>query len=408
MSLGDVAINGADPFSQFIHNLNAVHYDRDYDDDTSDFEVLDDKNVPFWLMLALHQERNIPAMSGTIITHDEPISVSITSTEQPTPDITLFPELSSNLHHNPVDIRAVRSEVIQDYSKLEEFPATTQVVETRNLKQVVETRNLTKAERQKLQAEAMELQRQLLRIYSILDIETLILNCDLQKGQIIDRKATCGELLVAANEIAAIDKSQNPIKIASDIYNRKRTLFPRQEIPSKNAFSNGGFDPYCTLPHKHEVQRGKLLREVATMYSSLYRKSPSNQSLTIKEATLGEVETLICNYYKDGYKISPGMQQYMESPINRKNPLETPQLDPTQPKEIYPICWDTNNIPYCVKSLIYKCWDRRSSEEAAQRARNLTAKRKQLQAKKSEVEVKKGQQNNTESKHKRPRLLHSP
>ena len=86
------------------------------------------------------------------------------------------------------------------------------------------------------------------------------------------------------------------------------------------------------------------------------------------------------NYYKDGYKISPSMQQYLTSPMSDcKRPLESPQLDPQQ-RDVYPICWDTSDVPYCIKSPIYKCTDRRSSAEAAQRARNLTAKRKQLQS----------------------------
>ncbi len=241
------------------------------------------------------------------------------------------------------------------------------------------TRILGKDERQRLLTEATDLTRQLLRINAILDIDTLVLTCDLQKGHILDRKANCAELLVAANELVELEHERNPIQLASDIFNGKRTIFPRQEtIINSKPEVDGSYDPYRNIPTKHEIQRGDILREIASLYTSLYRKSPSNPLLSIKEATIGQVEDLMRNYHKDGYKLSPGIKAYLQSAISdRKCSLEDP-IGEESLRPMQPICWDVGNVPYCIKSVVYKITDRRSSAEAKQRAKDLTIRRKQM------------------------------
>lgn len=239
------------------------------------------------------------------------------------------------------------------------------------------SRNLNKDEKQRLLTEATDLTRQLLRINAILDIDTLVLTCDLQKGQVLDRKSNCAELLIAANELVEMDQEKNPIQLASDIFNGKRTIFPRQE--SNGSVKNdhdANFDPYRNIPTKHEMQRGDILREIASQYTSLYRKSPSNQLLPIKEASIGQLEDLMRNYHKDGYKLSPGIKAYLQSALSdRKSPLDE-VIGEESLRSLQPICWDVSNVPYCIKSVVYKVTDRRSSAEAKQRAKDLTIRRK--------------------------------
>lgn len=255
-------------------------------------------------------------------------------------------------------------------------------------------RTLTKEEKQRLLNEANDLAKQLMRVYTILDMEAMLMVCDLRQGVVLDRKANCAEMLVAANELTDMEREKNPIILASDIYNQRRTIFPKHEKLCLYNVGSGGHtfathngtnqplpivNPYQTIPMRHEILRGDLIREVGAMYTAMYRRSHTNTMLSIKEASIAQVEDIMRQYHKDGYKLSPGIKAYLTSHLSeRKEPLGDIDGDPSL-RSVQPICWDVQNVPYYVKSVIYKITDKRSSAEAKLRAKELTVKRQKLQ-----------------------------
>ena len=280
-------------------------------------------------------------------------------------------------------------------------------------------RMLSKDEKQRLLRDATDLTRKLLRLYAVLDLDVLVLVCDMERGQVVDKKTSCVELLVAANELTTtINKPDNPLHLAMDIHTGKRSIFPRNEVrPDMNPLmlatgnsnnsttntstvgssSNGSNigsiagsipigplvgNPYDYILVKHDVQRGDVVREIAVNYTSMYRKSNSNNHLSVKEAPIIQVEDLLRNYYRDGYRLSPGIKAYLTSNlcerIGQKLPSIQMQKINNAPSKtsLYPICWDVSSVPAAIKSSVYKIVDGRNSEEAKQRARNLVLVRK--------------------------------
>ncbi len=296
------------------------------------------------------------------------------------------------------------------------------------IEQLAPYRHLNSDERQTLLRDAADITHKLMRIYSLCDIDVLVLNCSLQHKKMVDRKASCVELLVAADEMetgqcflsghsqqvntttaSMSTPIQNPLKLACDIYHGQRTLFPKYEVllEKRERYANhltdevqtnphrghnakqssplsigedikhsitGLCDPYQRIPYKYDMRRGETLREIASNYTSMYRKSHSNQILTVKEASIDDIEDLFRNYHKDGYRLSPSVKSYLESHVsNRKGPLGSiqPQDAESKSKNALPICWDVAKVPISVKYAIYKVADGRRSEKARERAKTL-------------------------------------
>lgn len=309
-------------------------------------------------------------------------------------------------------------------------------------------RHLNEEERQALLRDAADITNKLMRIYSLCDIDVLVLNCSLEKKVVLDRKASCVELLVAADELengqcfqtesekpvsttstssssnSTVSVNQNPLKLACDIYHGQRTLFPKYEVlldkreryanqfmraldmgvahpggdlsssfpdvvsmPPSTASNPGNIvvDPYQRIPYKYDMRRGETLREIASNYTALYRKSPSNQVLTVKEASIDEIEELFRNYHKDGYRLSPSVKAYLESHVSnskyRLGPIEPSHTVSSvsgkedssfdQNRSLLPICWDISKVPISIKYAIYKVIDGRRSQKARDRAKTL-------------------------------------
>lgn len=295
------------------------------------------------------------------------------------------------------------------------------------------TRFLSKEEKQKLSSEAADLTRQLMRIYSILDLDAMLLVVDFkERGQVVERKYNSAEMLIASQEIVEnAERDRNhPLKLASDIYHGKRTIFAKYERPlgsfgsttstsvhSSPSHTNPRFDgqttngkinitnssslgssndsggsiadPYRSICVRHDIPRGEIIRDIGSMYTSMYKKSHTNSFLSIKEATIGQVEDILRSYYRDGYKLSPGILSYLTSHVSERKDnsfLTRVEGDPAL-KHLQPLCWDTQNVPFYLKSTLYKMLDKRSSEEAKMRARNLTLQRK-LKAEANPGEIK--------------------
>jgi hypothetical protein len=252
--------------------------------------------------------------------------------------------------------------------------------------------------------------------------DALFIVCDMEEEQVIEKKATCIELLVAANEMIdglhGLDNALdcNPLRLAMDIHHGRRSIFSRHEVtvpPTSHVVShlahssshaaaaaasantasaaattprNSTADPYQLIRVSRELQRRPLISEMAGNYTAMYRKSPSNYQLRLKDTSLLQVEDCLRNYLRDGYRISPGIKAYLTSSLSerRHQPLPPIQMaeelieqEKTNGAVIYPICWDTRSVPAVIKAFVYKIADGRNSVEAKQRARNLVHIRRQ-------------------------------
>lgn len=319
------------------------------------------------------------------------------------PSISVDHSTSSSLEENPYDHQPA------DTNSLPSTTCTDDI--TNKLPSSTTTtpsRSLTKEERQKLTNEAAELTRQLMRLYSVLDLDVMLLVCNLKdNGQIIERKANCPEMLIACQEIVdamydqsnenGIDSRTNPLKLALDIYQGKRSIFAKYEVANHTSINNHlkpirtnetmevslHHSPNRTFHRRHEsFPRGDIIRDIGCLYTSMYKKSFSNFSLSIKDASIAQVEDILRGYHRDGYKLSPGILAYLSSSFSERKDSKFLNLIEGDPelKPHHPLCWDVNNVPYYLKVVVYKTSDKRSSDEAKLRAKTLTAKRQKRKA----------------------------
>lgn len=214
-------------------------------------------------------------------------------------------------------------------------------------------RILTKEDKKRLLYRRNQLSSEILQISSILQEDTLVLSYDFNAQKVTHRAANSGEMLIFLKELFDPEKPNPALALAQDIHSGRRGFFTQ-------------FDKHIAADPSYMVRRvdGRedLVRDLVSMYKGLYGRSPSmTENMDLKHKSLSELERMLKIYYKDNYKLSNGVMNYLNSNYCVTRGEGMPDIDPTQDSvlEGMPVCWNIHETNHYIQTYVYGRKDKR-------------------------------------------------
>jgi hypothetical protein len=151
-------------------------------------------------------------------------------------------------------------------------------------------RILTRDDKKRLVYRRAQLCSELMQISSILQEDAFVACYDFDTQNVTHKSANSGEMLMLLKELFDKDKPNPALLLAQDIHGGKRGFFTQ-------------FDKHIAADPGYTVRRvdGRedLVREIVSMYKSLYGRSPSMvDNMDLKHKSLSELEKMLKNYHK--------------------------------------------------------------------------------------------------------------
>lgn len=214
-------------------------------------------------------------------------------------------------------------------------------------------RILTREDKKRLIYRRAQLCAELMQISSILQEDAIVACYDFNTQNLTHKSANSGEMLMLLKDLFNKDKPNPALNLAQEIHAGKRGFFTQ-------------FDKHIAADPSYSVRRvdgrEELVRELVSMYKSLYGRSPSMvENMDLKHKSLPELEKMLKHYYKDDYKLSNGAINYLTSPYAMTRAEGLPEVVPTEHSVLQGIkvCWNIHDSNHYIMTYVYGKKDKR-------------------------------------------------